>query len=85
MNPGEGKPHRSCAIRCISGGIMPMVTYVENNEKKYAVILGEQGEKINNQLLSFVAEPIEMKGVLFNYENWNYIYINPTHIKRLKN
>lgn len=84
MNPGEGKPHRSCAIRCISGGIMPMITYTENNQKKYAVLLGENGEKINNQVLDFVAEPIEITGVLYKYENWNYVYINPNFIKRLK-
>jgi len=84
MNPGEGKPHRSCAIRCISGGIMPMITYWENKQKKYAVLLGENGEKINNQVLDFVAEPIEIKGVLYKYENWNYVYINPNFIKRLK-
>ena len=84
MNPGEGKPHRSCAIRCISGGIMPMITYTENNQKKYAVLLGEYGEKINNKVLDFVAEPIEINGVLYKYENWNYIYINPKFIKRLK-
>jgi nitrite reductase/ring-hydroxylating ferredoxin subunit len=84
MNPGEGKPHRSCAIRCISGGIMPMVTYWEKNQKKYAVLLGEHGEKINDQVLDFVAEPVDIKGVLFQYENWNYLLINPREIKRLK-
>jgi nitrite reductase/ring-hydroxylating ferredoxin subunit/DMSO/TMAO reductase YedYZ heme-binding membrane subunit len=83
MNPGEGKPHRSCAIRCISGGIMPMITYTENNQNKYAVLLGENGEKINNKVLDFVAEAVEVKGVLYKYENWNYIYINPNFIKRL--
>jgi len=83
MNPGEGKPHRSCAIRCISGGIMPMITYMENGQKKYAVLLGENGEKINSQVLDFVAEPVEIKGVLYTYENWNYIQINPNFIKRL--
>ena len=83
MNPGEGKPHRSCAIRCISGGIMPMITYAENNQKKYAVLLGENGEKINSKVLDYVAEAIEIKGMLYQYENWNYIYINTNFIKRL--
>lgn len=85
MNPGEGKPHRSCAIRCISGGIMPMLTYQENNKKKYAVLLGENGEKINPHVLDFVAEPIAIEGKLVQYENWNCFYINPKNIKRLKN
>ena len=25
MKPGFGKPHRSCAIRCISGGVPPIL------------------------------------------------------------
>src|SRR5262249_13638648 len=24
MNPGEGKVHRDCAVRCLSGGILPL-------------------------------------------------------------
>jgi nitrite reductase/ring-hydroxylating ferredoxin subunit/DMSO/TMAO reductase YedYZ heme-binding membrane subunit len=85
MNPGEGKPHRSCAIRCISGGIMPMLSYVENNQRHYAVLLGENGEKINEQVLDFVAEPIQIEGTLYRYENWNYFQINTQNIQRLKN
>jgi sulfoxide reductase heme-binding subunit YedZ len=83
MNPGEGKPHRSCAIRCISGGIMPMITYNQNGIKKYAVLLGENGEKINKEVLDYVAEPIEIKGSLYKYENWQFLYINTKNIKRL--
>jgi nitrite reductase/ring-hydroxylating ferredoxin subunit len=82
MNPGEGKPHRSCAIRCISGGIMPMITYKENGEKKYAVLLGEQGEKINEAVLDYVAEPVSIKGKLYKYGNWSIYYINPKNIIR---
>jgi methionine sulfoxide reductase heme-binding subunit len=83
MNPGEGKPHRSCAIRCISGGIMPMVTYLENNERKYAVLVGTDGEKINSKILDFVAEPVQIEGTLYQYENWNCFYIDTQNIKRL--
>lgn len=83
MNPGEGKPHRSCAIRCISGGIMPMIAYHQNGIKKYAVLLGINGEKINNDVLDFVAEPIAIKGRLFKYENWQFFYIETKNIKRL--
>lgn len=83
MNPGEGKPHRSCAIRCISGGIMPMITYTEKGQKKYAVLLGLNGEKINTEVLDFVAEPIQVEGTLYQYENWNCFFIDSKKITRL--
>ncbi len=78
MNPGEGKPHRSCAILCIGGGIMPML-YFKNSkgEKEFAVLLGENGEKINHQVLRFVAEPVKIKGTLYKYDNWYVFYTNP--------
>ncbi len=85
MNPGEGKPHRSCAIRCISGGIMPMITFNQSGKKEYAVLLGMKGEKINEKVLDYVAEPVEINGTLFKYANWQFIYIIPEKINRLKN
>ena len=33
MKPGHGKPHRSCAVRCISGGIPPVLK-IENKKGK---------------------------------------------------
>ena len=81
MNPGQGKPHRSCAIRCISGGIPP-VFHVQNSkgERGYFLIRGRQGEAINNQLLDFVAEPVTIKGKLKQYQDW--MVIEMSEIKR---
>jgi nitrite reductase/ring-hydroxylating ferredoxin subunit/DMSO/TMAO reductase YedYZ heme-binding membrane subunit len=85
MNPGQGKTHRSCAIRCISGGIMPMLVYRENGKEKYAVILGLNRESINQKVLPFVAEPVQITGQLYHYQNWDFICINPEKIIRLAN
>ncbi len=80
MNPGEGKPHRSCAILCISGGIMPMLTF-KNKERKpyYAVLVGTNGERINKQVLDYVAQPVSIKGKLYTFDNWFVFYINPAN------
>jgi len=83
MNPGQGKTHRSCAIRCISGGIMPMLVYRENGKEKYVVVLGPNKEPINNKLLQYVAEPVELTGQLVHYYNRDYICIRPEEIIRL--
>ena len=44
MNPGQEKQHLTCAARHISGGIMPVLKYELNNQKKYAALVGLNGE-----------------------------------------
>lgn len=83
MNPGEGKPHRSCAIRCISGGIMPMLTWLNGTKKEYAVLTGPHGRPINKEILFAVAEPVRIKGKLFTLEDWKWFEIEPSAIERL--
>jgi hypothetical protein len=84
MNPGEGKPHRSCAIRCISGGIMPVLTWTDNTGKKYyAALTGKNGKSINNEILFAVAEPVKVKGKLYKVDNWYWMEIMIPDIKRL--
>lgn len=78
MNPGEGKPHRACAILCIGGGIMPMVRFKgKNQEMKYAILLGLKGERINQEVIPFVAEPVRISGTLYQFDNWNVFYTDP--------
>jgi len=73
MNPGEGKPHLSCAARCISGGIMPVLKYEVNNQNKYAVLMGLNGEKINNDVLNYIGLPVEIKGDLSSMDSWGVL------------
>src|SRR5579862_824712 len=77
MKPGLGKPHRDCAIRCILGGIPPLLRV--QNEKgaiNYYIIVGPNGEKINKAVQDFVAEPVELKGRLVQYDDWIVVYLN---------
>ncbi len=73
MNPGQGKPHLSCAARCISGGIMPVLKFEVNKQKKYAVLVGLNGEKINSELLNYIGVPVEIKGNLSLMDNWGIL------------
>ena len=84
MKPGESKPHKSCAALCISGGIPPM--FVSQNEEglaDYYLILGENGEKINQEVLPYVADPTQISGRVTTLDEWKVIYINPDEINRL--
>jgi len=84
MKPGEGKIHKSCAIRCISGGIPPILRVVSENKNEYFVLLGENGEKINSQILDKIAEKTQITGQHGKRNGWNYIYTNPQSIKLIK-
>lgn len=76
MNPGYGKTHLSCAVRCISGGIMPVLKYEVNNQNKYAILVGLNGEKINEAVLNFIGVPVEVKGSLSGIDNWGVLKID---------
>lgn len=77
MKPGEGKPHRSCAIRCISGGIPPVFAVKnEQGESNYFLLLGKDGEPVNKFVLDYVAEPITIEGELEKYDDWMAIRIS---------
>ena len=71
MKPGEGKPHRSCAVRCISGGIPPMLAVQnEQGESNYYILLGHDYEQINDQVLVYVADQVSVTGTLSRSGNW---------------
>jgi hypothetical protein len=75
MNPGYGKPHLSCAVRCISGGIPPVLwTKLDDGSMDYYIVLGKNGEAINQQLLPYVASATCIKGKTSNYLDWKVIY-----------
>ena len=63
MKLGEGKVHKSCAIRCISGGIPPVMR-VELDSPKYLIVLGPEGQKINREILDYIAEPVTLEGTI---------------------
>lgn len=77
MKPGEGKAHKDCAIRCILGGIPP-VFHVRNEkgESNYYLIVGPNGEKMNEAVIEYVAEPITLKAKAVRYDDWIVLYIS---------
>jgi hypothetical protein len=84
MKPGEGKVHRDCAIRCILGGIPP-VLHVQNEkgESNYYLIVGPNGEKINEAVQDFVAEPVSIEARVVQQDDWIILYTGKKNIKRI--
>jgi hypothetical protein len=77
MKPGQGKPHRDCAIRCIAGGMSP-VFYVRNEkgEANYYLILDKDGKKMNEALKDFIADPVSLEAKAVQYDDWTILYVD---------
>ena len=86
MKPGKGKVHRSCAVRCISGGIPPVFALSDKNSftTKYYLIADEKGNPINKEILPFIGKPLIIKGNVYELEDWMLIKINTKNIEDLK-
>jgi hypothetical protein len=63
MNPGQLTPHRACAIRCISGGVPPvLLVRQKEGPPLYLLLVSAEGKPVNKQVLDMVAEPVEITG-----------------------
>ncbi len=60
MNPGAGKVHRDCAVRCISGGVPPAFLVRDAAGNSTTILLAHW----NRALLDHIAEPIAIRGRL---------------------
>ncbi len=82
MNPGQSKPHKECAIRCLSGGIPPLfIVKDQAGNVSELWLLSEKGEKVNREILDFVAEPLEITGEVKRFGNQLFFY---TDVKNLR-
>ena len=63
MNPGQLLSHRACAIRCISGGIPPVLLVRQKDAPPiYLLLVSAEGKPVNQQVLDLVAEPVQITG-----------------------
>jgi hypothetical protein len=84
MKPGEGKVHKDCAIRCILGGIPPVLKVQnEKGENNYYLIVGPNGEKMNEAVKNFVAEPVEIQARVVQHDDWIILYARKEKIERI--
>jgi hypothetical protein len=83
MNPGHTKPHRECASLCIRGGIPPLFVVKDAEGRSVNLwLLSETGEPVNQQVLDFVAESIQITGQVKRSGDQLYLYANPTTFRR---
>jgi hypothetical protein len=71
MKPGEGKIHKACAIRCLAGGIPPMLlTRDAEGRPTYYLLADAHGRALAgdplHRLLPHVAQTITLTGRLYH-------------------
>jgi hypothetical protein len=84
MNPGQLAPHRACAVRCISGGVPPIL-FVEQKDGPplYLLLVGTDGRSINGEILDFVARPIQITGEVERQGQLLILQADPSSFKLL--
>ncbi len=84
MNPGNLETHRACAVRCISGGIPPvLLVRQENGAPIYLLLTGPGGDSVNQEVLDLVALPVEITGDLTRQGDMLTLKADPATYKRL--
>ena len=85
MNPGQLTPHRACAIRCISGGIPPVLLLrSQNGTAVYLLLVSANGKPVNQQVLDYVAEPVEITGEVERQGDFLILRADPAAYLRIK-
>ena len=76
MNPGQGKVHRDCAARCLSGGIPPI--FITTDGREQFLLVGLDGRALGRDALrEFVAEPITIRGEVLARGDSRLLEIDP--------
>jgi len=71
MNPGNGKVHRDCAVRCLSGGIPPVFATNDFNGSPAVLLLTGPNQKRlpREAFLDRVAQPMRIHGRIVQIGN----------------
>lgn len=85
MNPGQLTPHRACAIRCISGGVPPVLLVRQKDGPAiYLLLVSSDGKPVNRQVLNLVAEPVEITGEVERQGELLILRADPVTYRRVK-
>ena len=80
MKPGEGKTHRSCAIRCLAGGIPPVL---KTDSSGYFLLVDENKEPVSAEISNIVGDNVTLEGVQIHLNDWKLFQINSGVVHKL--
>ncbi|HMO38777.1 MAG TPA: hypothetical protein PKC76_07805 [Saprospiraceae bacterium] len=86
MRPGEGKPHRSCAIRCLEGGIPPFFKITtQEDARQYFFLLDAHGQPVHDKIARYVADEVQLCGAIEQWDDWYILKIDVSEgLQRLR-
>ena len=84
MNPGQGKVHRDCAARCLSGGIPPIFITTDGHEQ--FLLVGLDGLALGRDALrEFIGEPITIRGEVLARGDSRLLAMDPRSFRHTPN
>jgi hypothetical protein len=85
MNPGNGKVHRDCAVRCLSGGIPPaLVTRDLNGTPAILLLTDTQNNPLPREVfLRRVGQPVRIRGKVLRSGDTLFLKTEPKEISPL--
>jgi hypothetical protein len=83
MKPGGGKTHKACAMRCIAGGIPPMlVTRDADGSETFYLLVTAEGGTANDNVFPLVGDRVDLTGRLEQHDDLLVVRIGPKDIRR---
>jgi hypothetical protein len=82
MNPGEGKVHKDCAVRCLSGGIPPaFVTKDLRGRPAVLLLIGPNQAPLKiEHFLPYVAQPVRVRGRVLSLDGTLMLEVEPSSV-----
>jgi hypothetical protein len=72
-------------VRCISGGVPPVLLVRETNgTARYLLLVSREGKPVNKQVLEFVAEPVRITGELVRQGEMLMLRADPSTYARVR-
>ncbi len=70
MKPGYGKVHRSCAIRCIAGGVTPVLMAKDKEGRKRFILLINDRVASKANMADLIGKNVTVPGKLSKMDDW---------------
>jgi nitrite reductase/ring-hydroxylating ferredoxin subunit/DMSO/TMAO reductase YedYZ heme-binding membrane subunit len=84
MNPGEGKTHLACAVRCVSGGLTPLLVLRDSTGRESQLILSDvSGAPLSRALLPVIGRPVSVRGTVVREGTLLFLRASPETIRVL--